>query len=48
MKGPSDKEMVVRAVELEPSKAMEFECVLVGEDPRPDSVLCKFANFSSL
>lgn len=43
----SDKEMVVEAKELEPSKAMESTCVSVGEELSSDSLPCKFANFNS-
>lgn len=32
-KGPLGKKMVIKAKELEPCKAMESRCVLVGERP---------------
>lgn len=47
MKGPLCKEMVVNTKEMEPSKAMECSCDMVGEKLISDSLFSKFANFSS-
>lgn len=46
VKGPTHKKIVVRAEEMEPSKAMGFCCDSVGEGLIFDDLFSKIANFN--
>lgn len=45
-KSPSSRKMVIKAKELEASKAVECKCDLVGKEPSSKGLPSKFANFS--